>query len=75
MLKLNTDGCSKENPGSAGGGVILRDDKGQLIMAYATFFGECANNVAESHAILIGLRWCINMAHIIWDIVRLRCHH
>lgn len=58
-FKLITDGCSKGNLGSSGGGGNLRDDNGQLVLAYAEYYGECSNNVAESKAILYGIQWCI----------------
>lgn len=56
LLKLNTDGCSKGNPGPAGEG-CLRNYMGEMIMAYSDFFGVCSNNVAEAKAILIGVTW------------------
>ncbi|OIT40476.1 hypothetical protein A4A49_55686, partial [Nicotiana attenuata] len=54
------DGCSKGNLGLASGGGCLRDQYGDLIMAYSTFFGSCTNNMAEARAILVGLIWCID---------------
>ncbi|PHU04431.1 hypothetical protein BC332_25253 [Capsicum chinense] len=56
-FKLNTDGCSKGNPGSAGGRGILRDENGQMILAYSEYYGECSNNVAESKATLHRITW------------------
>ncbi|XP_075107012.1 uncharacterized protein LOC142179994 [Nicotiana tabacum] len=41
QLKINVDGCSKSNPGSAGAGGILRDHTGHMIMAFATYLGNC----------------------------------
>lgn len=58
--KLNTDGCSKGNPGKAGGGGILRNERGHLITAYAEYFGECSNNMSEAKAILFGIEWCLD---------------
>ncbi|KAH0726142.1 hypothetical protein KY284_002007 [Solanum tuberosum] len=58
--KLNTDGYSKGNPGKAGGGGILRNERGHLIMAYAEYFGECSNNMSEAKAILFGIEWCLD---------------
>lgn len=56
-FKLNTDGCSKGNPGSAVGGGVLQDENGQMIMAYSEYYGECSNNVAEPKVILCGITW------------------
>lgn len=58
--KLNTDGCSKGNPGASGGGGCLRDHNGNLVMAFRSFLGNCTNNFAEASAILIDMNWCIN---------------
>ncbi|OIT21119.1 hypothetical protein A4A49_55681, partial [Nicotiana attenuata] len=60
VIPLSTDGCSKGNLGLASGGGCLRDQYGDLIMAYSTFFGSCTNNMAEARAILVGLIWCID---------------
>lgn len=57
--KLNVDGC-KGNPGAAGGGGIIRNHAGHMIMAFASFYGICSNNVAEAKAILQGMRMCID---------------
>ncbi|KAF9611051.1 hypothetical protein IFM89_026931 [Coptis chinensis] len=35
-IKLNTDGSSLGNPGTAGAGCLFRDENGRLIMAIAT---------------------------------------
>lgn len=58
IYKLNTDGCCKGNPGNGGGGGILRNSQGNMIMACTDFYGMCTNNLAESKAILTGLQWC-----------------
>ncbi|XP_075086189.1 uncharacterized protein LOC142168913 [Nicotiana tabacum] len=63
-IKLNTDGCMKGNSGSAGRGEILRDDRGQLIMAFTAFFGVSSNNVAKVKAVLIGMQWCIDKGYL-----------
>ncbi|KAM3342700.1 hypothetical protein P3S68_027666 [Capsicum galapagoense] len=51
-VKLNVDGCSKGNPGPTGGGGIIRDHVGVMISAFAEFYGECCNNLAEAKAML-----------------------
>ena len=58
--KLNVDGCSKGNPKSAGGGGILESHMGHMIRAFTTYFGHSSSNLAESRAIKIGSRWCID---------------
>ncbi|XP_009791070.1 uncharacterized protein [Nicotiana sylvestris] len=50
-FKLNTDGCNNGNPGSAGGGGLIRDHNGVLIGVFAEFYGDCSCNIAEAKAI------------------------
>ncbi|XP_060212308.1 uncharacterized protein LOC132639948 [Lycium barbarum] len=59
-VKLNVDGCSKGNPGSSGGGGIIRDHNGSVICAFAEYYGDCSNNLAEAKAMLRGIILCIN---------------
>lgn len=59
-LKLNIDGCSKGNPGNAGGGGILRYHLGHMIMEFTIYLGCCSNSYAEAQAIKTGLRWCLD---------------
>ncbi|XP_070029859.1 uncharacterized protein [Nicotiana sylvestris] len=58
-IKMNTDGC-RNIQGSAGGGCICRDDHNDnMIMAFASSFGNCSSNFAEAKAALFGVQWCI----------------
>ncbi|PHT27304.1 hypothetical protein CQW23_33091 [Capsicum baccatum] len=59
FYKLNTDGSALQNPGSIGGGGILRDHHGNLIYAFSTPFGIGTNNQAEVKAAIFGVTWCI----------------
>jgi ribonuclease HI len=52
---LFTDGASRGNPGPAGAGVILKDEKGQVLMEASQFLGRMTNNEAEYRALLFGL--------------------
>lgn len=56
-FKLNVDGASKGNPGLAGGGGLIRDHHGSLVLAYSHFYGPCHSLVAEARAMLDGLRY------------------
>lgn len=53
---LYTDGASRGNPGRAGAGAVILDEKGQEIAAGAEYLGICTNNVAEYKALISGLR-------------------
>lgn len=41
-----------------GGGGILRDHFGHMVMAFAEFYGQESNNVAEAKAIHTRIQWC-----------------
>ena len=55
FLKLNIDRASKGNPGSSGGGVVLRNHWGQLVLVGSYYYGHCSNMEAEMKALLSGL--------------------
>ncbi|KAF3639165.1 hypothetical protein FXO38_22816 [Capsicum annuum] len=56
--KLNTDGCSKGNPGPSGGGGIIRNSQGKILGAFAVQLGHNTNNIAEATTLKIGLEIC-----------------
>ena len=58
-VKLNSDGCSKGNLGISGGGSILRDCEGKVIWAQADGFGCQSNMIAETRALLQGVKKCL----------------
>lgn len=57
-IKLNSDGSSRNNAGSLGGGGILRDMDGNFKAAFSAHFGVGTNNGAELRAMLEGIRLC-----------------
>ena len=59
-LILNTDGCSKGNPGVGGGGGVLRDSFGVPVIAFSAYLGQTTSLRAETWALLIGLQTCKN---------------
>jgi ribonuclease HI len=52
---LYTDGASRGNPGPAGAGVLLLDEKGRPILELNRFLGKATNNEAEYQALIAGL--------------------
>ncbi|OQX18097.1 MAG: ribonuclease H [Desulfobulbaceae bacterium A2] len=52
---LYSDGASRGNPGPAGAGWVITDDRGRELAAAGIFLGHCTNNVAEYRALLAGL--------------------
>ncbi|MQM21642.1 hypothetical protein Taro_054686 [Colocasia esculenta] len=55
-LVLNVDGVSKGNPGLCGGGGCIRDSTGNLLLAFAHFYGYGSSLVAEVRSLCDGIR-------------------
>ena len=55
ILNLYTDGACRGNPGYGGAGVVLTDEKGNIVGTTRKFLGLCTNNLAEYRALIIGL--------------------
>jgi len=53
---IYTDGGSRGNPGPAAIGVILTNEKGNVIKEYAEKIGRATNNEAEYEAVIFGLQ-------------------
>ena len=53
---IYTDGGSRGNPGSAGIGVFITNEKGGMIKEYSGFLGVKTNNEAEYEAVIFGLQ-------------------
>jgi ribonuclease HI len=60
-LIIRTDGGSRGNPGPAGAGIVIRDEKRNLIFGGGFYLGEMTNNLAEYHALLIALQLAIKI--------------
>jgi ribonuclease HI len=54
-LVLYADGGSRGNPGPAGAGAVLFDDKGETVEELSRFLGSATNNVAEYEGLIMGL--------------------
>jgi probable phosphoglycerate mutase len=52
---INTDGCSKNNPGPAAIGAILKSERGETVATVSQSIGRATNNVAEYRAIIAAL--------------------
>ena len=55
MIRIFTDGGSRGNPGPAGAGAVLFDEKGIVLREGSKFLGTMTNNEAEYEAVLLGL--------------------
>jgi probable phosphoglycerate mutase len=52
---LYADGAARGNPGPAGSGALLLDERGQRLAELALPLGRATNNVAEYRALILGL--------------------
>ncbi|NOX97803.1 MAG: ribonuclease HI family protein [Nitrospirae bacterium] len=55
-LIIYVDGASRGNPGRAGIGVIVYDDKENVLKRIKQYLGKTTNNVAEYVALIYGLQ-------------------
>lgn len=53
-----TDGASRGNPGESGIGIILKDEKGNVLTSIFGYIGTATNNIAEYTALIT----CLKMA-------------
>jgi ribonuclease HI len=60
-LIINTDGCSKSNPGPAAIGVTLKDIAGKNVAIISQAIGVATNNVAEYRAVIAGLEKALKL--------------
>ena len=51
-IKVFTDGASRGNPGEAGIGIVIYDDKDNIIKKWNEYIGKTTNNQAEYLALL-----------------------
>ena len=58
---INVDGASRGNPGPAAIGVVLKNEKAQLLSSISDSIGIRTNNQAEYQALIAGLKKAINM--------------
>ncbi|XP_077249428.1 uncharacterized protein LOC143888931 [Tasmannia lanceolata] len=57
-MYLCFDYCLLLHPGESGGGGVIRDHNAKIILAFSLYYEIGSNMVAESRALLDGLRCC-----------------
>jgi probable phosphoglycerate mutase len=57
------DGGARGNPGPAGYGVRIENDRGEFITEFCAAIGHATNNVAEYRALLAALRYAGDHGH------------
>ena len=55
-IVIYTDGGARGNPGPAGIGAVVQDEKGQMLKEVKQYIGEQTNNFAEYEALIQGMR-------------------
>jgi len=55
-LIIYTDGGSRNNPGPAGIGVVIYNERKNILKTYKEYIGEATNNIAEYKALIKGLQ-------------------
>ncbi|KAI9186197.1 hypothetical protein LWI28_014743 [Acer negundo] len=63
LVKINCDGSARNNPGSSGGGGILRDANGYFKRAFTSHYGVGSNNRAELKALIDGIWLCKRLSY------------
>jgi len=58
---LMVDGAARGNPGPAGCGAVICDEKGAVVRELSRYLGHATNNVAEYEALLMGLEALIEL--------------
>lgn len=53
--RANIDGASRNNPGPASYGVVIRDPRGEIVARLKKYIGRMTNNVAEYYGLIAAL--------------------
>jgi ribonuclease HI len=58
-LKIYTDGGARGNPGPAAYGLVIKNQKENIIYKYGEKIGKATNNQAEYEGLIAGLKWLV----------------
>ena len=61
ILKINTGGSSRGNPGQVGVRGVGRDTDGNVIFMFSIHKGVHSNNVMEALAIKVAIMWAFSL--------------
>ncbi len=59
-LIAHSDGGARGNPGPAGYGVVIKDNKGKKVAALSEYLGHQTNNFAEYQGLIAALEYAVN---------------
>ena len=68
-IHAHCDGGSRGNPGPAGFGALITDDRGHTLAELSEFLGTRTNNFAEYSGLLAVLDWAIQNGHSRLEVV------
>ena len=60
MITAYFDGGARSNPGPAGYGVYIVDDRGEMVAELHGSLGIATNNVAEYQGLIAALQWAVD---------------
>ena len=60
-IKIFTDGGARGNPGPAGIGIVIKNEKDKVLKTQAEYIGEATNNQAEYKALIRGLELAMEL--------------
>lgn len=61
MHKIYSDGGARGNPGPAGIGAVIYDEKNKVVAQISRYLGETTNNQAEYQALIAGLKKAVDL--------------
>ena len=64
------DGAARGNPGEAGCGAVILDEKGTVVKELSRYLGRTTNNVAEYEGLLMGLEALVQLRK---ERIRVQC--
>ncbi len=62
-LIAHSDGGARGNPGPAGYGVVIQDERGQKVAALSQYLGHQTNNFAEYQGLIAALEYALEHGH------------
>ena len=69
FLLAHVDGGARGNPGPAGYGVVVEDEKGTPVAQLSEYLGHQTNNVAEYSGLIAALRYAVEHGHPALEVV------
>ena len=63
MITANVDGGARGNPGPAGYGAVIADERGEVLAELYEGIGVSTNNIAEYRGLLAALQWALDHGH------------